>query len=262
MSTLFRAACRCLAAAGIEDKLDASTEASSAWHAGELSLEWPAEPAAPDASARPQRPRLVPPRDVPRRRLNSRTGRAAFVHALAHIEFNAIGLAWDCTARFRGLPRAFYDDWVAVASDETRHFKMLRARLRELNADYGDFDAHGGLWEMAAKTAHDLLARMALVPRVLEARALDVTPAMIVRLRAVGDERTAAILEVILEEEVVHVAAGSRWFRYECERRGLPLETTFRELVARYWTGPPPPMLNRAYRLRAGFSEAELASES
>jgi uncharacterized ferritin-like protein (DUF455 family) len=136
---------------------------------------------------------------------------------------------------------------------------MLRARLRELGADYGDFDAHDGLWEMARKTRHDLLARMALVPRVLEARALDVTPSMIVRLRAARDEATAAILEIILEDEVAHVAAGSRWFRYECERRGQVPEHAFRELVARYWTGRLPPVLNREYRLRAGFTEAELS---
>ena len=261
MTTLFGAACACLAAGDVETKLARSTQAAAAWRGGELSLESCAD-APPDGPARPQRPRLVPPRDVPRRRLNSRTGRAAFVHALAHIEFNAIGLAWDCVARFRALPRAFFDDWVAVAADETRHFQMLRTRLRELGAEYGDFDAHDGLWEMAGKTRHDLLARMALVPRVLEARALDVTPSMIVRLRSARDEATAAILEVILEDEVAHVGAGSRWFRYECARRGLAPENAFRELVASYWTGQRPPKLNREYRLRAGFTEAELAGSS
>jgi uncharacterized ferritin-like protein (DUF455 family) len=260
--TLAEAALECLAASGVDEKLRASAAAASAWRAGALRLEWPEGVQPPTAPAQPERPRLVSPRSVPRRRLNSHAGRTAFVHALAHIEFNAIGLAWDCAARFSGLPHAFYDDWVAVAADETRHFEMLRCRLRDLGAEYGDFDAHGGLWEMAAKTAHDLLARMAMVPRVLEARALDVTPGMIVRLRAAGDDATAAILEVILEEEVAHVAAGSRWFRFECERRGLAPEPTFRQLFREHWTGAPPPVLNRAHRLRAGFTEAELASES
>ena len=119
------------------------------------------------------------------------------------------------------MPDDYYADWVSVAADEARHFAMLRARLRELGHDYGDFDAHNGLWEMAEKTAHDTLARMALVPRVLEARGLDVTPGMIAKLRALGDDATVEILEIILREEVAHVAAGSRWFRWCCERAGV-----------------------------------------
>jgi uncharacterized ferritin-like protein (DUF455 family) len=257
VSTVFHAARECLAAADVDDRVRLSTAGCNAWRAGELRPEWP-EMAFPSEPARPVRPRLVPARAVPRRRLGTPAGRAAFVHAVAHIEFNAIGLAWDCAGRFPAMPREFYGDWISVAADETRHFTMLRARLRELGRDYGDFEAHDGLWEMARKTAHDLLARLALVPRVLEARALDVTPGMIARLRAVGDEATAAILAVILEEEVAHVAAGSRWFRFECERRGVEPAATFRTLVSRYWTGEPPVAVNREYRLRAGFSEREL----
>jgi uncharacterized ferritin-like protein (DUF455 family) len=248
---------KCLAAETADERVRLSTAACSAWLSGELSAERPENSVLPEP-ARPARPRLVPARAVPRRKLGTPAGRAAFVHAVAHIEFNAIGLAWDCTGRFGGMPAAFYDDWIAVAADETRHFTMLRARLRDLGADYGDFDAHDGLWEMAAKTAGDVLARLALVPRVLEARALDVTPGMILRLRGVGDEATAQILEVILEEEVAHVAAGSRWFRYECARRGLEPDTTFRALVARYWTGEPPATRNSEYRRRAGFNDSEL----
>ncbi len=140
------------------------------------------------------------------------------MHAVAHIEFNAIDLAWDAVYRFRGMPIQYYRDWAAVAADETRHFRMLRARLAELGHAYGDFDAHNGLWEMAVKTADSCLARMALVPRVLEARGLDVTPSMIARLRQAGDVATADILDIILCEEIAHVAAGSRWFAWCCER--------------------------------------------
>jgi len=257
LQSVFEAASACLHAPGVDERVRLSTAGCAAWRAGELSLDWPAA-ALVVQPARPLRPRLVPARAVPRRKLGTPDGRAAFVHAVAHIEFNAIGLAWDCAGRFRDMPSAFYADWIAVAADETRHFTMLRARLRELGADYSDFDAHDGLWEMAAKTAHDLLARLALVPRVLEARALDVTPGMIARLQAVGEEPTAKILAVILEEEVAHVAAGSRWFRFECERRGLEPDATFRELVRRYWTGEPPVTRNSEYRRRAGFNDAEL----
>src|SRR5690606_16287789 len=170
----------------------------------------PARAAAPPRpSARrggPPGPRLVQPRELPRRGLGSDHGRAAFIHAIAHIELNAVDLAWDAAYRFRGLPPDYYADWVRIADDEARHFLMLRERLRALGHDYGDFDAHNGLWEMCEKTAHDGLARMALVPRVLEARGLDVTPGMIAKLRSLGDDATAGVLEVILREEVAHVA--------------------------------------------------------
>ncbi|QOW20740.1 ferritin-like domain-containing protein [Lysobacter ciconiae] len=208
---------------------------------------------------RPSRPRLVHPRDLPRRGFGSDEGRAAFIHAIAHIEFNAIDLAWDAVYRFRRLPDRFYADWVQVAADEARHFTMLRGRLQQLGRDYGDFDAHNGLWEMAQKTAGDGLARMALVPRVLEARGLDVTPGMIQRLKGLGDTQTVAILEVILEEEVAHVAAGSRWFRWYCERRGVDPPSTFRELLTGYARAVLHGPFNVEARTRAGFDEEELA---
>jgi uncharacterized ferritin-like protein (DUF455 family) len=207
---------------------------------------------------RPERPRLVHPRHVAHRGLGSPEGRAAFIHAIAHIEFNAINLAWDAVYRFRGMPRAYYEDWVGVAADEARHFAMLRGRLRELGHDYGDFDAHDGLWEMAVKTADCCRERMALVPRVLEARGLDVTPGMITRLRDVGDETTAAILEVILREEVAHVAAGSRWFRWCCERDGVEPEPEFARLLALHARGSVRGPLNLDARAAAGFSAREL----
>jgi uncharacterized ferritin-like protein (DUF455 family) len=208
---------------------------------------------------RPERPRLVHPRELSKRGLGSPQGRAAFIHSIAHIELNAIDLAWDAVYRFRGLPAAYYADWVGVAGDEARHFQLLRTRLRDFGHAYGDFDAHNGLWEMAGKTAHDGLARMALVPRVLEARGLDVTPAMIDKLRAVGDESTAGILEIILREEVGHVAAGSRWFRWYCEQVGVEPRARFRELLDEYAHGSLRGPFNHAARLAAGFDAEEIA---
>ncbi|TWI00954.1 uncharacterized ferritin-like protein (DUF455 family) [Luteimonas cucumeris] len=209
---------------------------------------------------RPPKPALVHPRDLPKRGLGSDEGRAAFIHAIAHIEFNAIDLAWDAVYRFRDMPDAYYADWVGVANDEARHFVMLRERLRQFGHDYGDFDAHNGLWEMAEKTAHDGLARMALVPRVLEARGLDVTPGMIVKLRALGDDATVEILEVILREEVAHVAAGSHWFRWFCARDGVDPEPRFRELLAQYARSVLRSPFNVDARSAAGFSAEELAA--
>ena len=216
--------------------------------------------ADPRIPGRPARPVLVSPREVPNRGLGSAEGRAALVHAVAHIEFNAVNLALDAALRFDGLPPDYYADWIGVARDEARHFGMLGARLAEMGHAYGDFDAHDGLWEAAQKTAHDPLLRMALVPRVLEARGLDVTPGMIRRLREVGDTRTAEVLGVILEEEVAHVAVGTRWFRHLCARRGLEPATTFRTLLQAHRVRLQPP-LNHAARLRAGFEAGELAPQ-
>ncbi|PJK00721.1 hypothetical protein CO641_01735 [Lysobacteraceae bacterium NML91-0213] len=260
-ASLFEAARACLDAATIDDKLALTFEYARAFAAGALTI--PADAPGPEPvrmPGRPPRPLLVHPRELPRRGLGTTVGRAAFIHAIAHIEFNAIDLAWDAAYRFRGLPAAFHADWVGIAADEARHFTLLRARLRALGHDYGDFDAHNGLWEMAEKTAHDGLARMALVPRVLEARGLDVTPGMIVKLRALGDEATAGILEVILEEEVAHVAAGSRWFRWYCERAGIAPEPKFRELLAEYARAVLHGPFNIDARAAAGFSADELAA--
>jgi uncharacterized ferritin-like protein (DUF455 family) len=259
--SLFAAARGCLDAASPADKLACTFAAADAFARGELALDGDAS--APESirmPGRPVLPKLVHPRDLPRRGFGSVAGRAAFVHAVAHIEFNAIDLAWDAVYRFRGMPDAYYADWVAVASDEARHFAMLRERLQALGHDYGDFEAHNGLWEMAEKTAHDGLARMALVPRVLEARGLDVTPGMIVKLRALGDEATAAILEVILREEVAHVAAGSRWYRWLCTRAGVEPRARFRDLLREYASGVLHKPFNTEARLQAGFDPEELES--
>lgn len=226
---------------------------------GSLAIDRAAPPPLPiGAPGRPARPRLVSPRQLPRRGLGRAEGRAALAHAVAHIEFNAINLAWDAVYRFRGMPAAFYRDWASVANDEARHFALMTQRLADMGHAYGDFDAHDGLWDMAEKTAHSDLARMALVPRVLEARGLDVTPGMIERLRAHGDGDTVAALEVILREEVAHVAFGTRWFRWCCERDGLDPHPTFLRLLDQYMDGGPRGPFNVPARLQAGFSRSEL----
>ena len=259
MTDLHHAARRCLDACDPDEKLRLTHEAWRALQAGELHPDPQTAPAAPiGAPGRPPRPHLVEARQVPQRGLGTPEGRAALVHAIAHIEFNAINLAWDAVYRFRGFPAGYYRDWASCAHDEARHFRMLRDRLGELGHAYGDFDAHNGLWEMAAKTAHSDLARMALVPRVLEARGLDVTPGMIERLRGVGDGRTIAILEVILREEVAHVAAGTRWFRWCCERDGVEPRATFVQLLRDYMGGNLRGPFNHAARLAAGFDAEEM----
>ena len=259
--SLHELAARCVASTAVAEKLALTTEVAACFDAGRASPDasGASSPHLTTAPGRPEKPRLVMPRALPRRGLATPEGRAALVHAVAHIEFNAINLAWDAVARFRGMPHEYYRDWAGVAVDEARHFGLLSARLAELGHAYGDFDAHDGLWDMAVRTADSCLARMALVPRVLEARGLDVTPGMIVRLRAVGDEATTAILEIILREEVAHVAAGSRWFAWCCARDGLDPRKTFVELVNRHLRGALRGPFNTEARLRAGFTAAELA---
>lgn len=259
MKDLHAAAKACLAATDPAQKLCLTHATWQALQAGELGPDPASPPPEPIAApGRPERPRLVPQRQVPHRGLGTSDGRAALVHAIAHIEFNAINLAWDAVYRFRGFPVEYYCDWARCAHDEARHFAMLDTRLAELGHAYGDFDAHNGLWEMAEKTAHSDLARMALVPRVLEARGLDVTPGMIERLRGVGDERTIAMLEVILREEVAHVAAGTRWFRWCCARDELAPRETFIALLHEYMGGNLRGPFNHAARHSAGFDEEEM----
>jgi uncharacterized ferritin-like protein (DUF455 family) len=259
MTDLHAAAKCCLDATDPAEKLRLTHGTWRAFLAGELRADSASPPPEPiGAPGRPAKPRLVNARQVPQRGLGSAEGRASLVHAVAHIEFNAINLAWDAVYRYRGKPEAYYRDWASCANDEARHFAMLSGRLAELGHAYGDFDAHDGLWAMAEKTAHHDTARMALVPRVLEARGLDVTPGMIERLRHLGDTGTVAILEVILREEVAHVAAGTRWYLHCCEREGVePVDTFFallREYMGFSLRGP----FNLPARREAGFVEAEL----
>lgn len=258
---LFAVAAACLAEPDPARKQALTVRAAAAWAAwaaGALDLDPAGAGPVLQDPGRPARPELVAPRDLARRRPTGIRGRAALIHAVAHIEFNAINLAWDAVQRFRDLPAAFYADWVRVAAEESEHFGLMRGRLQDLGFDYGDFPAHDGLWDMARRTAHDPLVRMALVPRVLEARGLDVTPGMIERLRAGGDTETADRLGIILRDEVGHVAAGTRWFRALCAERGLDPESVFFELLATHLRGEIRCPLNLPDRERAGFEAAEL----
>jgi len=244
-----------LAAADPADKVALTRCLATDWRAGRVAL-LAAAATVPLRPGRPARPVLVPPRDLPKRKIGAATGgRAALLHALAHIELNAIDLAWDIVARFGGpeLPRAFADDWVTVAADEAEHFALLCGRLGALGLAYGDLPAHDGLWQAAERTAHDLLARLAVVPMVLEARGLDVTPAMIERLEDAGDRDSAEALRRIYRDEIGHVAAGVRWFRRECARRGLDEAAAWRDLVGRHCRGALKPPFNAPARERAGM---------
>lgn len=255
--TLAQAAVAVLSTAGPVAKAAAAREVAGAWRRGAIVEVGTATP--PRRPARPDRPLLRPPREVPRRRITAANeGRIALLHALAHIELNAIDLAFDVVARFahEAMPRQFHDDWVSVGEDEARHYLLLANRLGELGASYGDLVAHDGLWQAAEETADDLLARLAIVPMVLEARGLDVTPGMIRRLRAAGDDRSADILRIIHDEEIDHVAAGVRWFRFLCDRRGLETEASYRHLVSTRFKGILKPPFNRASRDRAGLPPA------
>ena len=207
---------------------------------------------------RPALPRLVPADQVPRRSPFTLAGRAALLHAICHIEFNAINLALDAVWRFAGMPDAYYLDWLQVAAEEALHFTLLRDHLLTLGHDYGDFDAHDGLWRMTEATAGDITARMALVPRTLEARGLDATPPMQAKLQRAGDLRAVAILDIILRDEIGHVAIGNRWYGWLCARDGHDAEALYPTLVARYCAPRLRPPFNLAARRAAGFSEAEL----
>lgn len=214
---------------------------------------------APDLDpGRPALPRCVPPVQVPTRGLGRPEGRVALLHALAHIEFNAINLALDAAWRFSGLPRDYYRDWVGVAAEEALHFCLLKDELTRRGAWYGQFDAHDGLWSMAVRTAGDVLARMALVPRLLEARGLDVTPGLQRRLAQAGDTAAVAILQRILDDEVGHVAIGNRWYRHVCASRGLDPVASWSGLVRAHGVEGPKPPFNVEARLRAGFDAAEI----
>jgi len=204
---------------------------------------------------RPDKPELIDPSDLKQRKLGSELGRATLIHAILHIEFNAINLALDAVYRFRNMPDDYYGDWLKVAAEEAYHFSLLEKRLQDMGYAYGDMPAHNGLWEMVLKTDHNVLIRMALVPRVLEARGLDVTPGMIEKLHKVDDHETIKILKIILRDEIGHVAIGSHWFKYCCDLQQCEAEKTFRDLLKKYMGGGPNGPLHNEARLQAGFSQ-------
>ncbi len=247
------------------DKVALSRALAAAWRDGQLALSLSGDPSPPLRPARPARPELRPPRDMPKRSAAGERGKGALLHALAHIELNAIDLAWDIIARFAsaepflrqspGTAAAFCNDWVGVAAEEAGHFELLAQRLDHIGLAYGDLPAHDGLWEAATVTAGDLLARLALVPLVLEARGLDVTPDTVERLRSHGHDDDAAALEVIYHDEIKHVRAGFKWFSRLAEHRGLRAEVAYRELVTRHFKGRVQGPFNVPARALAGFEE-------
>lgn len=257
--SLFIAAKECLDERSPECKVEHTHRLYRAWHAGELTLADAGIVEPIGEPGRPAHPQLVKPRDLRQRKPTTPEGRAILFHALTHIEFNAINLALDAVYRFRGMPRAYYSDWLQVAEEEATHFVLLRDHLRSLGNDYGDFPGHNGLWEMAQKTAHDGMVRMALVPRCLEARGLDVNPGIKAKLLESGDAAGGALLDIILHDEIGHVAIGNRWFLHHCRERGLDPEATYRQLVDEYLRMRLRPPFHLEARRTAGFTEAELA---
>ncbi|MEI8396941.1 MAG: ferritin-like domain-containing protein [Rhodospirillaceae bacterium] len=237
------------------DKVELTRTAAAAWREGRFAAVGRSSP--PDRPARPGRPELLAPRAMAKRgRGVTLKARIALLHALAHIELNAIDLAWDIILRFPDddMPPAFFDDWVRVADDEARHFVMLNDRLADFDAAYGDLPAHDGLWQAALDTAGDLAARLAVVPMVLEARGLDVTPRTVAGLAALGDHRTADLLQQIYEDEITHVAAGCRWFAVLAARRGLDPRVWWRELLQLNYKGVLKEPFNHEARLKAGLT--------
>lgn len=244
----------------VADPVEKAAAVRALFDTGGWTLDVATEIAEPSGlPGRPARPPLVSPKDVPTRSPFTLEGRAALLHSIAHIEFNAINLALDAVWRFAGMPEDFYRDWLLVAAEESLHFTLLREHMLTLGHDYGDFPAHDGLWTMTARTAHDVVARMALVPRTLEARGLDATPPLQAKLAKAGDARAVAILDVILRDEIGHVAIGNRWYRYTCERAGLDPVAIYPGLVERYAAPKLRPPFNDAARRAAGFSEDEIA---
>ncbi len=243
----------------IDEKLELTHQAWQTYTAGDLIITSDQSALPIDQVKFPDQPELLAPRQMPRRKLTTPVGVAAFFHAIAHVEFVAIYLAWDILYRFRGMPEQFYWDWLRVADEEAQHFELIRSHLLAMLLDYGDLPAHSGLWDHAKDTADDLLGRLAMVPRCMEARGLDVTPALIEKFRILGDDASVAILTRILTDEVGHVELGSYWFKFICQQRGFESEAKYRELIDHYYVGGKPKgPFNRELRKIAGFSDAEI----
>jgi len=246
-----------VAASDPAEKVRIAKATAAAWRSRTLSIgALSARAPMPDRPGRPDRPELRPPRDMPRRSSHGARGRIALLHSLAHIELNAVDMTWDLIGRFahENVPRSFFDDWVKVGDEEAAHFALVSRRLAELGAAYGDLPAHDGLWQAAQATGHDLVARVAVVPLVLEARGLDVSPSMIASLEAAGDHASADVLRVIYRDELGHVAYGAKWFRFLAERLGAAPEPLFHTLVRRHFRGPIKPPFNDRARAEAGLT--------
>lgn len=255
---------KCLASAAVaalrEIDLDLKTEKvnllAQMWEARTLSLSSTKNITMPNMPGRPEHPLMLPPHQVPKRSIRSEKGMIALLHAIAHIELNAIDMALDIIARFalENMPRSFFDGWVMVAKEESKHFNLLRDRLNDFSSFYGALPAHGGLWESAQKTQHSLLARLAIVPLVLEARGLDISPSLISQITANNDLKTANIFKIIYEDEKGHVAVGSKWFRFLCQRHRLDPAITFQRMVNLHFRGPLKPPFNDLARCKSGLT--------
>jgi len=254
--TLRAGAIAAISAADLDEKVRLTQATAKAWYARTLSLRSPLDPPSPTRPGRPDKPTLVPPNQMKKRSLHSKHGRVALLHAICHIELNAVDLALDIVARFadQPVPRSFFDGWMLVASEEAKHFGLVRQRLRDLDADYGDLPAHDGLWEAAHHTRNDLTARLAVVPLILEARGLDVTPSMRDKLIELGDTKSADIFSVIYEDEKGHVAVGAKWFRFLCAREKRDPAAAFKELVRTNFRGGLKPPFNDIARAEAGLT--------
>ncbi|WP_181903945.1 ferritin-like domain-containing protein [Ciceribacter selenitireducens] len=242
--------------ADLDEKTELAQQTARRWHERRLSLRSPLDPDLAERPGRPAKPVLVPPKATEKRSLHTLAGRIAMLHALAHIELNAVDLALDIVARFASepVPHSFFDGWMRVAFEEAKHFRMVRDRLRALGADYGDMPAHDGLWQAAHSTRNDLTARLAVVPLILEARGLDVTPSLQDKMRETGDIESADVLKVIYEDEKGHVAVGAKWFRFLCAREKKDPAATFKALVRANFRGALKAPFNDVARAEAGLT--------
>jgi uncharacterized ferritin-like protein (DUF455 family) len=258
-TNLFEAAFECLMESDLNLKVRKLSQLQADWAENRFEFAPTPEVVRIPDPGRPERPLLVAPKALPRRGLGTPEGHASLMHSIAHIEFNAVNLALDAIYRFQHLPYEYYRDWLGVAGEEAYHFQMVREHLNHLGYEYGDMPAHNGLWLTTYETDHDPLIRMALVPRTLEARGLDVTPPMIQKLRAIGDKRGVEILKILLRDEIGHVEVGTRWFRYLCAQQNLNPFNQFQWIVEHYFHGDLRGPFNYEARMEAGFCKDEIA---
>jgi len=255
---LFDRATQCLLTRDLDEKMSLSEETASLWQEGNLALDCGKIVQHCEHPGKLEKPRIVQPHQVSRRKLTNPKGQAAMIHAMAHIEWTAVNLSWDNILSFPHMPRQYYSDWVQTAAEETRHFRALRACLQEMDLDYGAFDVHDQLWQMAWKTRHNLLARMGVVHRIMEARALDVVPGIAKKFDALGKKNVVCALNTIANEEIGHVRSSTHWFSYRCKEEGKDPEKEFFDLVRIYFQGKLRGPFNHQARKNAGFSEREL----
>jgi len=255
---IYSATYRCLIESNSTTKCELTTQLYQDIKDNKLNFESNSEPETLEKPGLPDAVELVMPQKLKNRSVHNKEGHAALIHSICHIEFNAINLALDAVYRFRDMPKEYYQDWAQVASEEAYHYTILEVHLNSLGHQYGDFKAHNGLWRMALETAHDPLVRMALVPRVLEARGLDVTPSIVKKLGYIKDNTAIEILDIIFNDEIGHVAIGTKWFHYLCDERKIDKHDTFIELMDKHFKGKIHGPYEMDARKQAGFSEAEL----